>query len=390
MTPITRPNGFPPQAPAPLPTRLEPPPPPPLDDLSRRTVVVVLTTLLLLIVAYFVWRGGSVLLLAFAGVLFALFLSALSEGLTGRMRLPYHASLTIVVLALLAVTIGLFWLLASRLSLQIGALSEKLPQSLRHVQQYLSQYPWGRLLLEQVPTDAKVLPQLDTFSQLTGLISGVAGFVVAVIVIMFVGIFGAAEPEVYRDGLAHLVPPAYRKRLSDALDALAFNLRWWLVGQVFLMIVVGGTVAIGLWLIGVPEALTLGLMAGILELVPYIGPWIAAVPALLVALLVSPWHLMMTAVIYLGLHIVEAYFLAPLVQRKAILLPPALGIVAQILLGDLFGVVGLFIAAPLTLTVIVLVKMLYIEDTLGDAAVDVPGEPGNEEKPREVKEAVST
>jgi predicted PurR-regulated permease PerM len=105
-------------------------------------------------------------------------------------------------------------------------------------------------------------------------------------------------------------------------------------------------------------------------LVPYIGAWISAVPALLVALLINPWHLLMVAVLFLGLHILEGYVLVPLIQRQSVHLPPALTLVAQFLLGELFGVVGLFVAAPLVVTIIVFLKMLYVEDTLGDHSAE--------------------
>jgi predicted PurR-regulated permease PerM len=131
---------------------------------------------------------------------------------------------------------------------------------------------------------------------------------------------------------------------------------------------------VALWLIGVPLALTLGIIAGILEMLPYIGPWLSAVPAVLVALLLSPWHVLMVLALYLGLHILEGYILLPLVQRRAVQLPPALTLLAQVFLGELLGVMGLFVAAPLTVATIVLIKMLYVEDTLDDQAVTVPGE----------------
>ena len=159
------------------------------------------------------------------------------------------------------------------------------------------------------------------------------------------------------------------------MDAVAHNLRWWLVGQVFLMITMGVTTAAGLWLVGIPQALMLGLIAGILELVPYIGPWLSVVPAALIALLLGPWYLFMTLLLYLGLHILEGYVLLPLVQRRAVHLPPALTLVAQLLLGELQGVLGLFVAAPLTVVAVVTLKMLYVEDALGDRIGEVPGDP---------------
>jgi predicted PurR-regulated permease PerM len=127
-----------------------------------------------------------------------------------------------------------------------------------------------------------------------------------------------------------------------------------------------------LGLLGVPLALTLGLITGILELVPYVGAWLAAVPAGMVALLKGPEYLAYTLGLYLGLHLLEGYVLLLLIQRRAVHLPPALTLVAQALLGAMFGALGLFIVAPLTVAVMMLLQMLYVEDTLGDDAVNVP------------------
>ena len=348
-----------------------------MASFARRIAVATLVVILLLALAAVFWLGIHVLLQAFAGVLFAVFLTALSEWLSEKTRLSYRLSLVVVFVGLLLALGGLGWLLASRLSVQITELMRKLPESLGQLRDYLSQSGWGRKLLQHMPKNPGKLVEMSNFSQITGLISGVASFVIGVVVIMFVGIFGAAEPRLYRSGVLHLVPAAHRPRAAEAMDAVVFNLRWWLVGQMLLMIIIGVTTTICLWAIGIPLALTLGLIAGLMEMIPYLGPWISAVPALLMALLVSPWHVLAVGGLYLGLHLLEGYVLLPLIQRRAVLLPPALTLVSQVLLGEILGFLGLFVAAPLTVVYVVLFKMLYVEDTLGDQGVNVPGEPGN-------------
>jgi predicted PurR-regulated permease PerM len=351
-----------------------------MEDFARRVAAAVLLALLLVGLAYLFWRGIPVLLQAFAGVLFAVFLTALAEPLSRRTGLSHGWSVALVVLLLVLLTVGIGWLLANRLAVQAQELSERLPQSLDRVREFLRERQWGRLLLEREPDARDALAEVGRYFDVRGVLAGVSGFAVAFLVILFVGVFGAAEPDLYRAGLLHLVPPRQRRRAGEALAALVFNLRWWLVGQVVLMLLLWVTTTAGLWLIGLPFALTLGLIAGVFELVPYIGPWLSAVPAALIAVTVGPNELLLTLVLYLGLHILEGYVLVPLIQQKAVKLPPALTLVAQVLLGELLGVIGLFAAAPLTLCCVVLLQMLYVEDALGDQAVDVPGEPGNERK----------
>jgi len=124
--------------------------------------------------------------------------------------------------------------------------------------------------------------------------------------------------------------------------------------------------AIGLWIIGIPLAFTLGLLAGILNFVPNFGPWFAAIPAVLIAFMKSPQHALYVAVLYIVLQSVDGYILTPLVDRRSVELPPVLTITAQVLLGLAFGFVGILLASPLTAVAMILVKMLYVEDLLGD------------------------
>jgi predicted PurR-regulated permease PerM len=282
------------------------------------------------------------------------------------------------VAGLLVLTAGVGWFVADRVAAQLAALSQTLPEAFERLRESLAHSAWGQLVLEHAPRAAEsTAVQLGDVSRVTGLVSGVSGFLVAAVLILFVGLFIAAEPELYKAGVLHLVPPAYRRRAAQALDAVGYNVRWWLVGQVTLMVTIAVTTAAGVWLIGVPLPLALGLIAGVFELVPYLGPWLSAVPAALVALVVSPWHLGLVLVLYLGLHILEGYVLVPLIQRRAVRLPPALTIVAQFLFAELFGILGLFVSAPLTVVVVVALKMLYVEDALGDETMNVPGEPDN-------------
>ncbi len=346
---------------------------------SRRVVIAVLITLGLAALAIMAWRGIDVLLEAFAGILFGVFLSALAESLHKRTRLSYGWSLAVVVIALCALTGGGAWMLGSRIATQMRGLIEDLPSSVEKIQNYLFQSSWGEYLLRLTQSDqasswaGEVLRRGHVFSSL-------AGFLEAVVVILVVGIFGAAEPDIYKAGLLHLVPPRHRPRVGEAVDAVMFNLRGWLVGQAILMVVLGVTTAAALTLMGVPFALALGLIAGILEIIPYIGAWMSAIPTALIALTISPRHMAMVLGLYLALHVLEGYVLLPLIQRRAVHLPPALTLVAQALMGELLGLMGLLVAAPLTVASMVLVKMLYVEDTLDDQEISVPGEPGNEEK----------
>ena len=149
-------------------------------------------------------------------------------------------------------------------------------------------------------------------------------------------------------------------------------LRRWLVGRFALMVINGALTAIGLKLLGIPLALTLGVLAGLLNFVPNFGPWIAAIPAVLIAFLQGPQQALYVAVLYLVLQSVDGYLLTPLVDRKSVELPPVLTITAQVVLGLAFGFIGILLASPLTAVTLILIKMLYIEDLLGDRMMPTP------------------
>ncbi len=165
------------------------------------------------------------------------------------------------------------------------------------------------------------------------------------------------------------MPPAKRQRAEEVIGRLVQMLRWWIVGQVFAMIVVGVFTAAGLWILGTPAPLTLGILAFAFEIVPYVGPLVSAIPAILLAWPHGPMLALYVALLYLGIHGVEAYILMPLVESRAVEIPPALDILAVLLLGMLAGVLGILLAAPLLLTCMVLVRMLYIHDVLDDHSV---------------------
>jgi predicted PurR-regulated permease PerM len=161
-----------------------------------------------------------------------------------------------------------------------------------------------------------------------------------------------------------LLPPARRSRAHELLSAIGHTLRWWLFGRAVGMTIVGIATTTGLWLLDVPLALVLGLIAAALDFVPYVGPILAAAPGILVALSGGMSHAIYVALLYLAIQLLEGYVLTPLIEQRSVRLPPALTIGAQVLLGVLVGALGVLFATPLTAALVVLIKGLYVEDTL--------------------------
>jgi predicted PurR-regulated permease PerM len=346
--------------------------------LARVGIITVLVLILLLM-----WYAVNVLLLIFAGILLAVFLRGLSSRVSGYTGLPEGWSLAAVIIVILLTFSGLAWWLAPSVVEQAGELRRALPESIKKGEAWLSQYGLGRQIIERMPTLEEAMPNgSEAFSRITGIFSSTLTAIANFVIITFVGIYLAVDGRAYTNGLVRLFPLNKRERASEVLDELGFTLWWWLLGKFAAMIIVGAATWLALTILGVPLALTLGLLAGLLDFIPNIGPFIAGIPAVLIALTISPTTALYVLVFYFIIQSLESYVLTPILQQKTVKLPPALTIVAQVLLGVLVGGLGLILATPLAAVVFVLVRMLYIEDTLGEAVVK-PSEEGKKENENE-------
>lgn len=335
---------------------------------ARRVLIATLVVVSVLLVLLLIWYAADLLMLVFGAVLISILLRSFSEFLTTRTRLGHGLALAIVAVALVLFIAVTAWLITGRIVTQMNELRVLLPQAVANVKNYLAQYEWGRNAIYNLPywNDWLAKRSGTIISQLSGLASTTLSVIVNVLVVFIIGLYLASQPDLYSRGLKHLVPFGYRERAQEVLKVIEDALERWLIGRFGLMIVNGVLTAVGLWIIGVPLAFTLGLLAGILNFVPNFGPWIAAIPAVLIAFMQSPQQALSVALLYIVLQSVDGYILTPLVDRRSVELPPVLTITAQVLLGLAFGFIGILLASPLTAVAMILVKMLYVEDLLGD------------------------
>ncbi|MBA2682954.1 MAG: AI-2E family transporter [Gemmatimonadaceae bacterium] len=200
------------------------------------------------------------------------------------------------------------------------------------------------------------------FPFLTSTVEMVAGLLLILMMSLYIG----ADPDTYHNGILHLFPKRKRKRMAEVLSAMASQLRKWLVTQLIAMLVIGVVSTIALLLLGVKAPFALGIIAALLEFVPTIGPVLSAVPAIAMGFLDSPEKALYVGVAYLVIQQLEGHLLIPMLMKGGMDLPPVLTIVTQGLMALLFGFLGLMIAVPLLAAVMVPIKMLYVEDALGD------------------------
>jgi len=188
------------------------------------------------------------------------------------------------------------------------------------------------------------------------------------LIVVFLSIYIAADPELYRQGIMHLFPHGARERAGEVLTAMAAVLRKWLVTQLIAMATIFAITTIVLLVLRVKAALALGVLAGLLEFIPTIGPILSSLPAIAMGFLDSPEKALYVIVAYTGIQFVENHLLIPLLMKGGIDLPPALTIMSQALMALVFGFLGLMCAVPLLAASMVCVKMLYVEDVVGDPA----------------------
>ncbi|WP_377705080.1 AI-2E family transporter [Pseudoduganella sp. UC29_71] len=316
------------------------------------------------------WFAADALLLIFACILFAILLCALSRIAHRRLHLPSRRAALALVLVLFAALFGVGgWLMAPQLSEQASHLAQVVPTSLDQVRAALGRYPRLRALLNELPSNKELGRQLAAMVPNAGLFfSGVFGALGNAVIILAVGIYFAIRPQLYIDGIVTLVPPKRRPRARAVLDEIGDTLSKWLVGKACSMLAAGVMTAVGLSLLGVPLALLLGIIAGLLDFIPYVGPLMAGVPALLIAFSDSPTQALYVLPLFGGIQLVQGYLMEPLIDQHTVALPPALTIAMQVTFGAVFGMAGVALATPLTAVLIVLVVMLYVQDVLGDDA----------------------
>jgi predicted PurR-regulated permease PerM len=333
-------------------------------------------TLGIALLLFFFFAASEVILILFAAVLLAVFLRSLSDRLAQRLHLSQTLSLFAVVLLLAATTGILFWLIAPSVAEQIDRLTAKLPSIYSWYNNLLEKYEWIQNLFPTVSAQDDIIAKMSgILGRIARFFSGTADFFINTILIIVVGLYLATESDRYINGLVILFPLSWRARTREVLGVMGSTIRGWLLGQLTSMTFLGIFTYVGLMLMGIPLALTLALFTALLTFIPNLGPIISVIPPILIALTVSPLKAIYVLLFYIALQNVEGYFMTPMVMRHAIRLPPALLILAQILLALLLGFFGLILAAPMVAIVIVLAKLLYLEDTLGEK-VSIPGYEG--------------
>lgn len=338
------------------------------DRLFVRRVLIVLGLAALF---FLVWQLRMLLLMLFGAVVIATIFRAVADAICRFTRLPNTVATILSVLIILGTLAGLIAVFGAHVGQQVKTLRETLPDAWHALEQRIGDIGLAEQFDRLVATIST--PGGGSLSGFGRTLLSVGSGIADMLVVIFAGIYLATQPNFYRTGAIKLVPPARRKIATEAMLESERALRLWLKGQAIAMVVVGLLTGFGLWMLGMPSAFVLGLMAGLLEFIPFAGPIIAAIPAVLLALAVSPELGLWVILLYLAVQQFEGNVLTPLVQQYAVDLPGAVLLFSLIGFGTLFGTLGVILAAPLAVVSLVLVKRLYVIETL-DTPTPIPGE----------------
>ena len=338
-----------------------------------RVLTAVGITLLILLLTGLLGLAFSVWLRLLAALLIALPLRAGGDWLHRRTGMSAGLGLLLTTLLVVAVLGGMGWLFSARIGEQVRGLQQQLPQAVADVQQRVQGTEWGQWLARENVDYTKVVGGTSEWlGRATGIFSTTLSIVADGYVIIFLALFLALQPKAYRAGLVMLVPKAGRARANEVLDCISSTLVKWVLGRLVSMLFVGVLTWLGLTLMGMPMGAVLGLFAGLVTFIPNIGPIVSMVPAVLLAFVHGGPHEALYVVgLYLAVQTLESSAVSPVVQQRLISMPPALILAGQLVIGSFTGLLGLTLATPIIAIIVVLVKMLYVQDALGDEEVKV-------------------
>ena len=333
-----------------------------------RRVLIVLTLAALF---FLIWELRMLLLMLFGAVVIASIFRAVADNISRFTGVGSGIATALSILLVLGLVAAMVAMFGTHVGRQVATLRETLPEAWRDLEARVGDFGLGDQLERLVATITT--PGGGSLSGFGRTLLSIGSGIADLVVVVFAGIYLATQPHFYRIGAIKLIPRARRKIAAEAMLESERALRLWLGGQAVAMVVVGTLTGVGLWLIGMPSALVLGLLAGLLEFIPFAGPIIAAVPAILLALAVSPEMALWVALLYLAVQQFEGNLLTPIVQQYAVDLPGVVLLFSLIGFGSLFGTLGVILAAPLAVVMMVLVKRLYVIETL-HTETPLPGE----------------
>lgn len=333
--------------------------------LAKRTFIQAATAMVVVLFAWMLVNNSKILLIGFGAILIAVLFCGSANWLSNKTSISNKVWLPVTVISPILL-LGLFFAYtAPKIAAQAIELKDRLPQAINYMQDQLSTLQWPEPLIDNLKSFSTYDPEVSTVvSAVTSFFSSTVNGLGSVIFALFLALFMSVNPKWYINGAVSLVPTSHRKRVREVISACGTAISGWLVAKIVSMIMVGILTTVGLWALGIDLALILGIIAALLSFIPNLGPLIAFIPAALVSVIAGIDTLLYVTALYVGVQSLESYVLTPVLQAKIVNLPPALTLFVQVSLAGMVGMTGILLAAPLTVTLMVIVNMLYVEDLL--------------------------
>ncbi|WP_188819468.1 AI-2E family transporter [Novosphingobium indicum] len=338
-------------------------------------------TVLVMGVLLIIWRASDLLLLAFGSVLGAVVFRSAGRMLQKAGIRNWNLALGLGIALVLSVLGAMGYLLTVQFGSEIGGMLGNLPGTLATVENGLSTTPVGKAVVQAAEAAAGGSTIADRLGQF---FAGAGEFLVNLVIVIVGALFIAGGPGSYRRGIILLTPPPARATMDRALDKVTLALRLWLKAKLISMVLMSVIIGGSLWWAGLDSWAALGLLGGLSEFVPYVGPAIAMLPSIGLAAAAGGDLLWRTVVAYLAVRVIEAWMLTPVINRQVVHIPPALTLFTILGVGAVFGVYGVFFAGALLVVAFVGVREFYLRDTLGEEGVPaipehpLPDHPENE------------
>lgn len=326
----------------------------PLQNASAFTIGLAL--LATIAAALSLWQVQGLSMVVFAAILIAILLNASASAVRRVVPVGQTVAVIVSIVVLLGLFLGTIAVIGTRTVTEISQVSAQIPAAINRLDTWIDLGSIETWIAERIQSSDGAASVLSGVSGMTRIVLSAAS---GVLLALAGGLFIAINPDCYRDGFLRFLPQRFRAKGGQTLAATGEALRAWLLGQLVSMLVVGTLTGVGLWLLGVPTAIGLGVIAGLLEFVPYVGPIASAIPAALVAFAEGPTTVLWVLLLYVGIQQIEGALLIPLIQREAVNLPPAVTVFSVVAFGILFGPAGVLLAAPLTVVAAVLLRQLW-------------------------------
>lgn len=316
----------------------------------NRASFVVLVCLASVVVLLLLWQARSILLLLFAGYIGALILTTL----TAKFQTWFHlrrrglAFSLVIGVTVAALATGI-WLRGPAFVQQMGDFRGDIEAAVRELSSRFQTQGWWQWFVAHSADSSQISRALSLMlSGVGGAIYLTASTIAGLFLVAITSIYLAAEPDFYLRGIRRILPARNRAAIESCFAAATRMLRAWLLAKAVSMTTIGVFVTVGMLLIRVPLAGTLGIIAALLTFIPNLGPIVSVIPAALLAFAISPAKGILTLAWYCVAHFLEGNVITPLAERRIVRLPPALTLAVQLLLASVAGALGVALAAPLT------------------------------------------